>query len=153
MACFDPHILLCLPMEQATFCFAALYQSFSLRGWLESSPEDDCRDEYPEFVGHFRQTDHSLKNSPGGFLDMVDLLSPMPELRIRPHLYRLFRPSCMCLTENTPLHSPMQFHDVVSHRSKCKLKDVLLPAQSFLARVVESTPVCTKDESLTNFRE
>ena len=32
LACFDPNILLCLPMEQATFCFTALYQSFSLRG-------------------------------------------------------------------------------------------------------------------------
>ena len=50
MVCIDPHILLCHPMEQATFCFAALYQSFNLRGWLEGSPENDCRDEYLEFV-------------------------------------------------------------------------------------------------------
>ena len=91
MAWFDPNILLCIPSEQATLWFAALYQSFSLRGWLESSPEDDCSDECLEFAGHFRQTYTSSKHSPDEFLDMVDLLSGMSELRNWPHLFRLFR--------------------------------------------------------------
>ena len=73
-------------MERAPFCFAALYQRFSHRDWLEGSPHDDYRDEYLEFVMLFRQSYHSLKNSPDAFLDMVDLLSAMPELRNRPHL-------------------------------------------------------------------
>ena len=93
-------------------------------------------------------------NSPDGFLDTVDLLSAMPELCNRSHLYRLFRLSCMCLTETTPLLPPIRFHDVDSHRPKCKLGDVLLPAQSFLARVPESIPICpicTKYESLAEF--
>ena len=81
LASFDPHVLLSLPMEQATYCFAALYHSFSLRGWLEGSTEDDCRDEYIQFVDHFRQKYASLKDSPEGFTDMVDLLSSIPELR------------------------------------------------------------------------
>ena len=106
MACFDPSILLCLPLEQANFCFSALYQSFSLRGWLEGSPENDCRDEYLDFIGHFRQAYHSLKDAPNGIPDMINLLSSMPELRNRAHLYRLFQLSCMCLTENTPLLPP-----------------------------------------------
>ena len=78
MACFDPHILLNLPLEQASFCFVARYRSFSVRGWLDGSTEDDCRDEYLEFLGHFRQIYSCLKISSGGFTDMVDTLSPMP---------------------------------------------------------------------------
>ena len=153
MACFDPNILLCFPFEQATYCFTALYQSFSLRGWLEGSPEKDCRDEYFEFIGHFRQTYHSLKDSPKGFSDMVDLLSSMPELRNRTHLYRLFQLSCMCLTENTPLLSPIRFHDVDAQRPKCSLRDVLLPAQSYFTRVPEAISVCTTNDSLNKLRE
>ena len=153
MACFDPNILLCLPLEQANFCFSALYQSFSLRGWLEGSPEYDCRDEYLDFIGHFRQAYHSLKDSPNGFSDMVNLLSSMPELRNRAHLYHLFQLSCMCLTENTPLLPSIRFHDVDAQRPKCSLDDVLLPAQSYLARVLEALSVCTKDDSLSKLRE
>ena len=153
MACFDPKIILCLPLEQANFCFTALYQSFSLRGWLEGSPENDCRDEYLDFVGLFRQAYHSLKDSPNGFSDMVNLLSSMPELRNRAPLYRFFQLSCMCLTENTPLLPSIRFHDVDAQRPKCSLGDVLLPAQSYLARVPEASSVCIKDDSLSKLRE
>ena len=34
LSSFDPFVLLNLPIEQATYCFSALYRSFSLRGWL-----------------------------------------------------------------------------------------------------------------------
>ena len=153
MACFDPNVLLCLPTEQASFCFAALYQSFNVRGWLEGSPENDCRDEYLEFVGHFRQTYQALEKSPNGFSDMVDLLSSMPELRNRAHLHRLFQLSCMCLTENTPLLPPIRFHDVDAQRPKCRLGNVLLPAHSYLARVPDAISVCSKDDSLNKLRE
>ena len=55
MASFDPHILLSLPRDQATHCYRALYNSFNLRGWLEGSSDDDCPDEYLEFVDQFRE--------------------------------------------------------------------------------------------------
>ena len=153
MACFDPNVPLCLPTELARFCFAALYQSFNLRGWLQGSPENDCRDEYLELVEHFRKNYPALKNSPNGFSDMVDFLSAMPELRNRVHLHRLFQLSCMCLTENTPLLPPIRFHDVDAQRPKCRLGDVLLQAQSYLARVPDAFSVCTKDDFLNKLRE
>ena len=102
MAGFDPNILLCLPMEQATFCFTSLYQSVSLRGWLEGSPENDCRDEYLEFVGPFRKAYHTLKNSYHGNSDMVDLLSAMPELRNRIHFFE-FSNKVVCALLRTHL--------------------------------------------------
>ena len=128
------------------------FQSLGLVGRV---PQNDCQDEYLEYVGHFRQTYHTLKKSPNGFSDMVDLLSAMPELRNRVHLHRLFQLSCMCLTKNTPLLPPIRFHDVDTQRPKCRLGDVLLPAQSYLARVLESISisVCTKDDSLSKLRE
>ena len=106
-----------------------------------------------DFIGHFRQAYHSLKNAPNGFSDMINLLSSMPELRNRAHLYRLFQLSCICLSENTPLLPPIRFHDVDAQRPKWSLGDVLLPAQSYLARVPEALSICTKDDSLSKLRE
>ena len=103
-----------------------------------------------EFVGQFRQTS---KNSPDGFTDSVKLLSAMPQLRNRLHLYRLFRLSCICLTEDTHLLPPVRFQDVDSQSPRCRLDDVLLLAESYLARVPDSIPVCTNETSLPNFRE
>ena len=153
MARFGPHLLVTVPLDQASFCFAALYRSFSLRGWLEGSPEDDCFNEYLEFVGHFRQLYSCLQNSPGGFTNMVEILSPMPELKSRPHLYRLFRLSCLCLNDDTPLLPPIRFQDVVSQSLKCRLRDVLLPSQSYLARIPDAITVCTNEDSIVKFRK
>ena len=153
MASFDSHILLSLPRDQATYCYRALYNSFNLRGWLEGSSEDDCRDEYLEFVDLFREKYATLEDSPDGFTDMVELLSYMTELRSRPHLYRLFRLCCLCLTEDTPLLPAIRFQDVDAQSPRCRLGDVLLPAQSFLARAPDATSVCTNDVSLCKYRE
>ena len=143
MASFDPHILLSLPVEQSSYCFVALYNSFNLRGWLEWSTEDDCRDEHSEFVDQFRQKYASMKESPDGFTDMVDLLSGMPELRSRPQLYRVDRLSCMCVTEDTSLLPPVRFQDIDAQSPRRELVDVLLPAQAYLARVPDAISVCT----------
>ena len=154
LASFDPHdVLLGLPTEQATYCLAALYQSFSLRGWLEGSTEDACRDEYVEFADQFRDRYASLKDSPEGFTDMVDLLSQMPELRSRHHLYRLFRLSCLCLTEDTAMLPPIRFQDVDAESPQCRFGDVLMPAQSHLARVPDAINVCNNEDALIKYRE
>ena len=153
LASFDPHVLLTLPMEQATYCFTALYNSFSLRGWLEGSSEDDCRDEYTEFVDQFRQHYAFLKDSPEGFTDMVEVLSQMPELRSRYHLYRFFRLSCLCLTEDTAMLPPIRFQDVDAQSPRCRLADVLMPAQSYLARVPDAINVCNNEDALIKYRE
>ena len=152
MASFDPHILLSLPWDQATHCYRALYNSLNLRGWLEGSSEDDCGDEYLEFVDQFREKYAALQISPDGFTDMVELLSEMAELRSCPHLYRLFRMCCFYLTEDTPLLPAIRFQDVDAQSPRCRLGDVLLPAQSFLARVPEAISVST-NVSLSKYRE
>ena len=54
MGCFDPHVLLSLTVDQVSFCFDSLYNSFCVRGWLEEASKSDCRDEYFEFVDYLR---------------------------------------------------------------------------------------------------
>ena len=152
MATFDPHIFLGSSMEQATFCFAPLFRSFSLRGWLEGFPEADCRDEYMEFFDHFRHTYSALKGSER-ITDMVDLFISMPERQNRPHLCRLFRLSCLCLGEDTALLPPIKFQDVVAQSSRCRLSDVLLPSQSYLTVVPNGIAKCTSEASLAKYKE
>ena len=111
---FDPNFLLGMPMEQATFCSTSISQSFNLSGRLEGSPEVAFRDEYLEFIDHFRQIPAALKDSLDGLTYMIDVLSSMLEVRGQPHLFRLFRLSCLCLTEGIPflplLSSKMWMH-------------------------------------------
>ena len=153
MATFDPQILLGNSMEQATHRFVPLFRSFQLRGWLEDFSEADCRDEYMEFVDHFRHTYSALKGSPDGFTDMVDLLIPMPELQNWSHLCRLFRLSCLRLSAETALLPAIKFQDADAQSPRCRFADVLVPAQSYLTMVPNGIAHCTSESSLDKFKE
>ena len=98
MGSFDPHVFLTLPLEQVSFCFNALYDSFRLRSWVDESSRNDCRDEYFEFVDYFRKTYPSIKSSPGTIADMLHLLNPITAFRSRARLFRLFQLCCLCIT-------------------------------------------------------
>ena len=106
-----------------------------------------------DFVDHFRHTYSVLKSFPEGFTDMVHLLVSMPDLQNRPHLCRFFRLSCLCLSEDTALLPPIKFQDVDGQRSRCRLSDVLLPAQSHLTVVLNGIANCTSEGSLAKFEE
>ena len=95
MGSFDAHVLLTLPLEQVTFCFNALFDSFRLRGWVDESSKDECRDEYFEFMGYFRNAYPSIKTSPGTIAVMLDFLVPIPAFRTRRRLFHLFRLCCL----------------------------------------------------------
>ena len=87
MGCFDPHVLLSLPLNQVTFCFNSLYNSFRVRGWVDEASKSECRDEYFEFVDYLRSAYSSMKNSPGTIPDMLDFLVPMPAFQSRSRLF------------------------------------------------------------------
>ena len=153
LACFDPHTLVSLPMEQVTFCFGALFQAFALRGWVQRSSEADYRDEYMEFVDHFRANFPQLKDVPGQMKDMVGFLVALPALRSRKSLFHLFRLSCLCLTESGIELPAIKFHEVDTSKPKCRFTDMLLPAQSYLANCSQSVSYCTSESSIAKFRE
>ena len=158
MSCFDPYVLLNLPLEQATFCFPALYDSFSLRGWLANSPKIEARDEYIDFLDHFRNAHSNMQNSLGVFTDMVRFLIAMPELRMREHLNHIFRLSCPVelslfdsrFTRASSSQIP-RGPDYGDPRSR--LFDVIMPSQSYLTNVPNAISICTSDASLGKYRD
>ena len=101
MASFDLTVLSSQPMDQVLFCFTSLFNTFQLRGWVAESSEPEYRDEYKGFVDDFRNIYPHLISSHDFVRDFVTLLTGMPALYIRPHLFPLFRLSCMCLTETS----------------------------------------------------
>ena len=83
--------------------------------------------------------------------DVVDLLVSMSALRSRPRLWLLFRLSCLCLTETSPHLPPIRFQEADSSDTNCRLSDVLLPAQSYLATVPNSEHSCVTETALAKF--
>ena len=148
MSCFYPVVLLCVCFDQAALCFSTLYYSFSLRRWMSNTPETEARDEYQEFVDFFRNKYQDFRDAPETFTDMIELLTPMPELRSRRHLFYLFQLSCLCLTSQIPRLPAVKFQGVDSGDPRCRLSGVILPAQSYLANVVGSVAVCTTEAYL-----
>ena len=101
MVSFDHTVLLSQPMDQALFCFRALYYSSQLRGWVQEADETDYREEYVEFLDQFRNSHGHLRTA-YSVPDIVDLLVSLPSFRGRPRLFHLFRLKCLCLTESSP---------------------------------------------------
>ena len=152
MASFDLTVLLTQPMDQALFCFRALYRSFQLRGWVAESDESEYREDYVEFIDHLRNTCSSFRDTEL-ITDVVDFLLPMPAMRNRPRLLHLFRLSCLCLTETSTRPPAIPFSGADSADPNCRLSSVLLPAQSYLSAVPHSVSYCVSESALTKFHE
>ena len=153
MSGFDPVVLLSVPYDHAASCFSTLYYSFSLREWMDNTPEAEARDEYLEFLDFFRNKYEDFRVAPETFTDMVSLLSPMPELRSRRHLFFLFQLGCLCLTSQLPTLPAVKFQGVDSSDARCRLSDVILPAQFYLSNVIGSVAVCTTEACLDKYRQ
>ena len=153
MGCFDPHLLLSLPLDQVTFCFNALFNSFRIRRWVAESAMQDYRDEYFEFVDHFRKTSSGIKDAPATIPDVLALLTPMPALRSRINLFHLYRLCCLCITESHQDLPAIKFQDVDTSGDHCRLSSVILPAQSYLATCPGAIAVCTSESALVKYKE
>ena len=151
MTTFDLSVLSTQPMDQALFCFTSLFNTFQLRGWVSGGFESEYRDEYVGFVDDFRNTCPSLMNSPELVHDVTAFLIGLPTLTARPHLFHLFRLSCMCLTEASVPLPAIKFHTVDSSDSICRLSDVFIPAHSYLAHVPGTIIYCVTESALTRY--
>ena len=151
MASFDLIVLLTQPMEQALFCFRALYHSFQLRGWVLAADESEYREEHVEFIDHFRSSCGSFR-APELVTDVVDFLIPMPALRNRPKFRHIFKLSRLCLTEGSASLSSIQFQGVDTSDPDCRLSSILLPAQSYLSTMSRSVASCVTEAALTKFQ-
>ena len=153
MGCFDPHLLLSLPLDEVTFCFNALSNSFRLRGWVAESAMQEYRNEYFEFVDHFRKTYSGIKDAPATIPDVLELLTPMPSLRSRTNLFHLYRLCCLCITESHQDLPAIKIQDVDTSGDHCRLSSVVLPAQFYLAYCPDAIAVCTSESALAKYKE
>ena len=153
MACFDPIVLLVLPLDEALSYLKSLYKSFKLRGWMANCPEDDLRDEYLGFLECFRCKYSSFKDNLEVFNNMVILLFNIPEFKERKLLLHLFRLSCLCLTEGDVTPPAVKFPGVDSGDPRLRLSEAILPAQSYLAQVPGSVTRCTNEVALSQYIE
>ena len=120
---------------------------------MVSTPEVEARDEYLEFLDFFRNRYQDFRDAPETFNDMVELLTPMPELRSRRHPFFLFQLSCLCLTSQMRNLPAVKCPGVDKSDLRCRLTDVIVPAQYYLSNVAGSVAVCTTESCLYKYRE
>ena len=152
MACFDPQVMLSLPLEFADRCFTDLFRGFKLRGWFSGRNEQLCRDEYLGFLTDLRASGITLAGSQDVIYDVVSFLVDFAPLKSRPHIYYLFRLSCLCLTDVSKDLPTVTFGQIDSSNLQCPIVNVILPVQSFLANLPNSVEVCSTESSLVEFQ-
>ena len=152
MACFDPRVLFTQPLEFADRCFTDLFRGFKLRGWFPGKSEQLCRDEYMAFLSDLRSSDATVAGSPDVIHDIVSYLVSLPALKSRPHIYHLFKLSCLCLTDVSKELPIVKSGGIDTSNLQCTMNNVILPVQSFLSNVPGSVDVCSSDSSLADFQ-
>ena len=152
MACFDPRVLFTQSLDFADRCFTDLFRGFKLRGWFSGQSEQLCRDEYLAFLSDLRSSDPTLAGSPDVISDMVNYLVSLPSLTSRPHLYHLFKLSCLCLTDVAKELPVVKSGGIDTSNLQCSMNNVVIPVQSFLSNVPGSVDVCTTDSCLDDFQ-
>ena len=120
---------------------------------MSNTPEVEARDEYLDFSDILRSKYQDLRDAPETFTDMLELLTPMPELRSRRNLFFTFQLSCLCPTSQVPDLPAIKVQGVDSSDPRCRLSDVILPAQSYFSNVAGAVPVCTTEACLDKYRE
>ena len=140
-------VMIAVPIDQATFCFSALYLSFKIRRWLAN-----VSNEYLAFLDHFHIPVWKTALRPL-LTFLVSFLLQMPELRTRRHLFYVFRLSCLRITVRAPDLPAFNFPGMDSGVPRSRLYDVIKTAQSYLANVSNSETFCTTEASLSIYRD
>ena len=102
LACFDYSVLLVLPKGQATDCYARLFQSFCVRGWLPKELKYVHMDDYLEFIDDLRFVYLDELHIGPKIEDMVKFLSSSPELSKPEYTSYVFKLCCLCLGHVVP---------------------------------------------------
>ena len=132
LACFDYSVLFTFPRGQAMDCYARLFQSFCVRGWLAKELRKVLLDDNLELIDDLRFVYlDELHNGPK-IEYMVTFLSSCPELSKQGHTSYVLKVCCLCLWHvisempNVSLGSPNRIV------ARVDLADVIEPLQSYL---------------------
>ena len=132
LACFDYCVLFMLPRGQAPDCYARLFQSFRVRGWLPKEQKNVHMDDYLEFIDDLRFVYLDELHIGPKIEDMVTFMSLRPKLSKREYTSYVFKLCCLCLGQivqelpNLSLGSPNRSN------ARVDFADVIEPLQSYL---------------------
>ena len=131
LACFDYSVLFTLPRGQAKDCYARLFQSFCVRGWLPRELKNLLMDDYLEFIDDLRLVYLDQHHTGPTIEDMVTFLASSPELSKREYTAYVFKLCCLCLGHVVP-ELPSVSMRSPDRSSAVDLSDLIVPLQSYL---------------------
>ena len=102
LANFEYFGLFILPRGQAMDCYARLFRSFCVRGWLAKEVKNVQMDDYFEFIDALRFVYLDELHIGPKIEDMVRFLSLSPELSKREYKSYVFKLCCLCLGHIVP---------------------------------------------------
>ena len=102
LACFDYSVLFTIQRRQAVDCYARLFQSFCVSGWLARELRKVHMDDYFAFIDDLRFVYLDELHIGPKTDDMVTFLSSSPELSKREHTSYVFKLCCLCLGQVAP---------------------------------------------------
>ena len=132
MACFEYSVLFTLPRGQAVDCYARLFQSFCVRGWLAKKLKNVHMDDYLEFVDNLRFVYLDELHIGPKIEDMVTFLSLSPELSKREYTSYVFKLCCLCLRHVVPELPSVSLGSPNRNVAGVDLADVIEPLQSYV---------------------
>ena len=151
LAAFDPYIMVKRPTEVALRHFDLLYRTFQLRSWVSLANESACRDEYVELLDHLKASSLPSFDVSQGSPDLIDFLVNLDFMQEHSRLLYLFKLSCLCITSESPQYPTVRIGTANTTSHQNRLTDVVLPVQSYLSGVPDSTAFCTSDSILAKF--
>ena len=151
LAAFDPYRMVKRPTEVALRHFDLLYRTFQLRSWVSLANESACRDEYVELLDHLKASSLPSFDVSQGSPDLIDFLVNLDFMQEHSRLLYLFKLSCLCITSESLQYPTVRIGTANTTSHQNRLTDVVLPVQSYLSGVPDSTAFCTSDSSLAKF--
>ena len=148
---FDLDIMLCAPLGQALYCFKQLFRCFQLRNYFPPDDESICTEEYLSFLDELRKEMLELSQPRVIIVDAMSFISGHGALQSRPHLFCIFRLSCLCLDESYTGMPIVKFGPDSTDDPKGKLIDTILPVHSFFITVGRSIDALTTSTSASDF--
>ena len=132
LACFDYSVLFTLTRGKAMECYARLFQSFYVRGWLAKEVKNVNMDDYLEFIDDLRFVYLDELHIGPKIEDMVTFLSSSPELSKREYTSYVFKLCCLCLGHIVPELPNVSMGSPDRSRSAIDLADNIEPLQCYL---------------------
>ena len=150
LACFDYSVLFKLPRVQAMDCYARLFQSFCVRGWLAKKLKNVHMDDYHEFIDELRFVYLDELHIGPKIKYMVTFLSSSPELSKREFTSYVFRLCCLCLGHIVPELPNVSLGSHDRSSTVNDLADVIEPLQSYLLTCSADQKICVNADSISS---